>query len=167
MITDNCKINLSFNLKTIKKPQTYRDLIERLEIIKDKYEGSLGNREIILFFYLFSGFSCKFVRELGEYAEYELILDDKVKINTKDIELFWPIKFNLNMNDGFPTPHTMISFNLDIRKTNMACKSMKDFFLEYSPTKYKDKKKIKTSIYQDYDLTVIFDKKESDLIIKR
>nr|UYE93950.1 MAG: matrix protein [Ohlsdorf virus] len=154
LVAYNLRVNASLDIKFRHPPKAYKDLMRALELIKDNYKGFTRDKELILFFYVMSGFFSKYVNKIGNFYNYQGTLSGVFNLMCKNITPRFPINYEFNGDDGGIHPNFLITFHLSIRESDMSHQSLYDYMKEHSPSKYRKRNKVKMSIFDDYPVSI-------------
>lgn len=148
------KISTHLEMKFREPPRTSKDVLRALELIKDNYNGFPENLEIIMVFYVLSGFTCKYLGKLGQFYIYKSTLAGVFNVKMDKIKPLFPLKYHYDGEDIGLLPNFLVSFNLEAEPSLISPISLCEYITPRSPPKYRKRSHFKASIFNNYPVKV-------------
>lgn len=155
-MADKIQITIStlLEMKFRDPPKKIKDVIYAMEIIKDNYYGIIENKELILLFYILSGFTCKYLKKIGEFHVYRAQMSGTFMIKLSDIRPQFPLTYDFNGEGLGLLPNFLVTFNMMAQESSVSPISLLMYVKSNAPSKYKNREDLKLSIFKDYPIYV-------------
>ncbi|WVL03139.1 matrix protein [Culex rhabdo-like virus] len=147
-------VNATIEIKYRNPPKTCKELIHSLELIKDGGNWYQSDQELIFFFYILSGYTCKHVHHLGGFHLYRGCISGAFEIKFKGISPRFPLTYEYQGEGLGMIPDTLISFSLVAEESLVSPISLWGYIIKGSPSKYRKSNEIKWGIFDNFPLSV-------------
>lgn len=155
-MSDKIHITVStlLEMKFRDPPKKIKDVIYAMEIIKDHYYGLIENKEVIFLFYILSGFTCKYLKKLGEFHVYRAQISGTFTVKLSNINPRFPLTYDFNGEGLGLLPNFLVSFNMIAQESSVSPISLVMYIQSNAPSKYKNRENLKLSIFKNYPIDV-------------